>query len=155
MNIRTQSFRQRARLARLRALWVLPLALALGVTACNDDPTEPEEPEIGTMRLTVGTQTLTYTEGGGPTTLMISGASTPVSATFLDSGGAALTLDGTEFEIQLIPANTGVLTFNRTTPFSGTLNRVSAGTTVVQIGVFHKLEGHFDFGTFDVSFTVQ
>jgi hypothetical protein len=145
----------RVRRTRLSGYFVLPLIVALSaLAACEDDPVEPEEPEIGTMRLLVGSQTLTFTEGGGPTTLSISGASTPISATFLDADGAALTLDAVEFELRIIPANTNVLTFTRTSAFSGTLNRVAAGTTLVEVGAYHNIEGHYDFGEFDISITV-
>jgi hypothetical protein len=156
MTFSDSTIRQAARRSRFSAYFVLPLVVALSAVAgCDDDPVEPEEPEIGTMRITVGSQTLTFTEAGGPTTLTISGASTAIAATFLDPDGVPLTLDAADFELRVSPANAGVLTFTRTTAFSGTLNRVAIGTTTVELAAFHKGEGHDDFGEFVVTVTVQ
>jgi hypothetical protein len=132
----------------------VPLVVALSaLTACEDDPVEPEEPEIGTVRLTLGSQTLNL-EGGATVSATISGASTAVSATFLADDGSALALDEDEFEIRLLPQTSGVVTFSRSGAFSGALSRVAAGSVVVDVEVFHKIEGHEDFSA-RLSLTVQ
>jgi hypothetical protein len=146
----------RAGRSRLAAYVVLPLVAALSaLTGCGSDPVEPEEPEIGSIRLTVGSQTLVITEGGPQGTLTISGASSSVSVAFFDDVGDSMTLDADEFELRLTPANTGVLTFTRTGAFTGTLNRVSAGSTTMTVSAYHKVEQHDDFGPHTVSVTVQ
>jgi hypothetical protein len=149
-------FRHAVRRSRLSVYFALPLVVALSaLTACDDDPVEPEEPEIGTVRLVIGTQTLNVTGSGTAPAVTISGASTLVTATFLDEDGAPLTLNSSEFEIRLVPATSGRVTFTRTGPFTGTLTRVAAGTTLVAVSVFHLGEGHDDFGPHNINLTVQ
>jgi hypothetical protein len=115
------------------------MLLVLLASACGSDPAQTEEAQLVSMRLAVGGQTLIYSRG---TTLAatIMGATTQVSASFLAAGGAALTLDGDEFEIRLIPRATGVITFNRATPFSGSISRLALGSVIVDLQVFDKLQ---------------
>jgi hypothetical protein len=139
---------------RLRFALLL-CAAPLVLPACSDSPTEQGEPEIGSVRLTAGGQTVVITPGGAQGTMTLNGSATNVTATFFDNQGDPLTLDADEFEIRLVPANAGVLTFTRQSAFSGTLHRVAAGSTLVAVSVFHLLEGHPDFGPHNVGVTVQ
>jgi hypothetical protein len=129
-----------ARRSRLMAGLVLALALS---AACGSDPSEPQTAAIGSVRLTVGGQTLIYSQGGTLAATSMA-ASTPVSATFVSVEGAVLALSGDEFEIRLSPRS-GIVTFNRLTPFSGTLNRISLGSVIVDVQVFDKGAGRADF----------
>ena len=137
------------------ALVVFPLALWVG--ACDDDPVAQEpEPEVATMRLTVGTQTITVSDNGtvtgGP--IMVTGTVT-ISAEFLRADGTPDPLvTAAEFQLNADPANTGTVTFTRTSEFAGTLTGVSAGTTEIEFSLFHKAEQHEDFGPFPVSVQV-
>jgi hypothetical protein len=129
----------------LKILFALPLVASLSaLTACEDDPVEPEEPEIGTVRLTIGSQTVNLAPGA-TVSVTVSGATNAVSATFLGEDGSALTLDGSEFELRLIPRTTGRVTYTRSASFSGSLARVAAGSVLVDVQIFHLIENHEDF----------
>jgi len=98
---------------------------------------------------------LLITQGGAQGTLTLDAAASSVSATFLDEDGEIMMLDPAEFEIRIIPVNTTLLTFLRSTAFTGTLNRLGTGTTTMAVSVFHKDEEHNDFGPHTVSVTLQ
>jgi hypothetical protein len=148
-------------MSRFRFPFTTPLlvaALALPfIAACDEDPVEPDEhaEELAEVRLTVGSQTLTINEGGAQGDLTIPNGPSSVTATFLAGDGDAVTLDGEEFEIRLNTQNAAIVTFTRTGPFAGTLTGVADGSAVVAVSVFHKEEGHDDFGPFNVNVTVQ
>jgi hypothetical protein len=117
--------------------------LALSAAACGSDPSEPERAALGSLRLTVGGQTLIYSNGGTLAATSMA-ASTPVSAAFVGVDGSALILSGDEFEIRLSPRS-GIVSFNRLTPFSGTLNRNALGSVIVDVQIFDKAAGRADF----------
>jgi len=139
---------------RRPALRSVAFAAVFALAACSST-TEVDEPEIGSVRLTVDGTVLVITPGGAQGTLTLNAGASSVSATFLDEDGAIMTLDPAEFEIRIIPANTTLLTFLRSTAFTGTLNRLGTGTTTMRVSVFHKDEGHDDFGPHTVSVTLQ
>ena len=128
------------------------------LTACGDDPVEPGDPAdaVVAMRITVGGTVVTVNEGGtvtgGP--VNIGAGATSVSVAFLDSDGDTVTGLG-DFVVRATPANTGIMTFQSTGDFTGTLTRVSAGTTQVAFELFHVEEGHADFGPYNVSVTAS
>jgi hypothetical protein len=122
---------------------VILFVLALSAGACGSDPSEPQRPAIGSMRLTVGAQTLIYSNAGTLAATLMA-ASSPVAASFVGVDGSQLLLSGDEFEIRLTPRS-GIVTFNRLTPFSGTLNRSSLGSVIVDVQIFDKLAGRADF----------
>ena len=132
-----------------------PLALALAVIACDDDPTGPEDPaeNLAVVRLSIGGQVVNITEGAGGSVTIPLGA-TAVSATFLDADGATLDL-GTDFELRLNSLNTARVTFTRLSAFAGTLNGLTAGNTVVEVVLWHVEEDHGDFGPQNLTVTVQ
>jgi hypothetical protein len=138
---------------------VAPFALAGALlTGCSDDPVEPGDPAdaVVAMRITIGSTVVTVNEGGtvtgGP--VNIGAGATSVSVVFLDSGGATVTGLG-DFVVHATPANTGIMTFQSTGAFTGTLTRVSAGTTQVAFELYHVEEGHADFGPYNVSITAS
>jgi hypothetical protein len=138
------------------SLFVAAVAIPFAAS-CDEDPVEPEDPAdaIVAIRLTAGTQNVTITEGSAQGSFTLPIGATNVTATFLDEDDAAVTLDSDEFEIQLEPSNTALVTFARTGAFAGTLTGVAAGNATVQVQLFHKIEGHPDFGPRDVNVTVQ
>lgn len=143
-----------------RTKWMAPvLALALMTGACGDDPVNEEpEPDVATMRLVVGTQTITVNANsgavvGGPIVLPVN-TNVTVTATFLRADGTADPLvTATTFDLDVTPA-LGNVTFTRTGPFTGTLRGTVVGSTVVQFGLLHLAEGHNEF-EYNVAVTVQ
>jgi hypothetical protein len=142
----------------LRRLPLLVPMLLVAAAACSDS-TEPEpEPEVATMRLIIGgTDTVTVAENGavtgGPITI---DATTSIAAEWLrDDGTPDPIVDGATFELAVVVANTGIVTFTRTGAFAGTLTKVAAGTTSATFGLLHVDEGHEDFGPFPVSIVVN
>ena len=143
-----------------RTKWMAPvLALALMTGACGDDPVNEEpEPDVATMRLVVGTQTITVNANsgavvGGPIVLPVN-TNVTVTATFLRADGTADPLvTATKFDLDVTPA-LGNVTFTRTGPFTGTLRGTVVGSTVVQFGLLHLAEGHNEF-EYNVAVTVQ
>lgn len=138
------------------ALVLLP-ALALG--ACSSTTDEQSEPEVSSMRLTIGAQTITVSETGtvtgGPIAITANGTVT-VSAAFLRADGSAdPVVTAAQFQLNADPADAGVVTFTRTGSFSGTLTGVSAGSTTIEFSLFHIAEGHEDFGPFPVPVEVS
>jgi hypothetical protein len=127
------------------------------MSACDDDPIEPEDPadEIATIRLTIGAQTVDMTDSNSPS-VTIPRQANAVAVTFLDAAGVTLpnNLFG-DFEIRLESENAARVTFTRTGAFTGTLTGLSAGAAVVQVSLFHIEEGHNDFGPRPLAVTVQ
>jgi hypothetical protein len=144
---------------RRRRLLGASLALALAHVACDDDPMQAEEePEVATMRLTVGTQTIDVADNGvvtgGPIAIPV--GSTAISVEWLLADGSpADDVDGVEFQLDVQTDNAAIVTFTRTGPFVGTLVGVTPGSTTVEMGLLHVLEGHHDFGPFVVPVTVS
>ena len=140
----------------VRRLAALALIAATAV-ACKEstDPGE-DEPEVSSMRLTVGSSTVTVAENGAVTggPLRISTTDQALSATFLRADGTPESLvTAAEFRLD-VTGGTGI-TFTRTGPFGGTLRGASAGTVTVNFSLFHLIENHADFGPFPVSVQVQ
>lgn len=124
-------------------------ALAIGA-ACEDDPLAPPEPEVATLRLvfaslndTVFVNTANGVVTSGPITIA---ANTAFTAQFLKADGTpeGLVTDA-EFRLDVVPANTGVVTFARSSAFAGTLTKVTAGSTTINFALFHLAEAHNEF----------
>ncbi len=138
----------------------LTLMLAGALVACGDDTVEPEqEPDVATMRITVGTQTInvnakTGAVTGGPL-LLTRGTATTVSVQYLRSNGSADPLVTTaDFRTDITPSSTAALSFARTGAFTGTLTGIQAGSTSVNVNLFHLGEGHAEFD-WDIPVTIQ
>jgi hypothetical protein len=139
---------------RLTALAMLGIL----ATACDDPAAPPPEPEVATLRLIIGGNdtVLVNTENGnvvsGPITIA---ANTAFTAQFLKADSTAETLvNDTEFRLDVTPANTGVVTFTRSSAFAGMLNKVTAGSTTINFALFHLAEQHNEFDH-PVSITVN
>jgi hypothetical protein len=143
----------------LRRFMVPALVIAAGAIACADtvEPEPEEEPEVATMRLTVGGATIDVEEDGtvtgGPITIS---ATTTISAAWLRADGTAdPSVDAAEFELLVEIDDESILTFTRTSAFAGTLTKVAAGATTADFALFHLEEMHEDFGPFTVSIVVN
>ena len=145
---------------RLNRFMILAFSFALMGTlgACDDDPVEPEEePEVETVRLTIGGQVITMVSGNPPSSpITITRAAHAVAAVYLRADGSNETLvTSAEFELRLVPANSSILTFTTAGAFGGTLTGVAAGSTTMRLELFHKVEGHADFTVTNIAVTVQ
>jgi hypothetical protein len=145
---------------RARKLYQISAVLALVTTlaACSKDEEPDDEPDIGSMRLAVGTQTITVTSGGvvtgGP--IVIPVGSTPISATFLLPNGQVETkVTDATFRLDVTTDAAGTASFTRAGNFNGSLVGGTAGSTVLRFALFHLAEQHNDFGPFPVPVTVQ
>jgi hypothetical protein len=128
------------------------LLLSANATACKEstDPGE-NEPEVASIRLTVGASTVTIAENGAVTggPLRITTADQPLTASFLKADGSVESLvTSSEFRLD-VTGGTGV-TFARTGPFAGTIRGSAATTSTVTVSLFHLIENHADFGPFTV-----
>jgi len=123
--------------------------LALAAGACNES-TDPEpEPEVATMRLTIGAQTInvnaeTGAVTGGPIT--IGSGNTAVSVQWLkDDGSPEAIVTEADFELAVTSGNTAIVSFSRTGAFTGNLVGGTNGSTTLTFGLFHLGEGHEEF----------
>ncbi len=127
-------------------------------TACKDSTSsEDDEPEIASMRLTVGGASVTVAENGAVTggPLRITTANQTLTAAFLKADGTPedkVTSDPS-FRLE-VTGGTGV-TFTRSAPFTGTIRGAAAGSTTVTFSLFHTTENHNDFGPFPVTVQIQ
>ena len=137
------------------------VAVALG-TACDESTPPEEEPEVATLRLIVGpsagpndTVSVNVATGvvtGGPITIS---ANTAIEAEFLrDDGSPDPLVTDADFRLDVTPENTSFVTFTRASAFAGTLNKVAAGSTRIEFGLFHLEEQHHEFERF-VDITVN
>lgn len=141
-----------------RLVGIALAGLTLALPACNStNPVVEEEPEVATMRLTIGAQTVDVDDAGvvtgGPIAIS---ANTAVSVQWLKADGSAEDIiTAADFQLNVTSDNASFVTFTRTSAFAGTLVRVGAGSTVLRFSLFHTGEGHEDFGPFPVSVTVS
>ena len=144
----------------IRSKWMAPvLAFALIASACGDDPVDAgPEPDVATMRLVVGAQTINVNADNGVVTggpiVIAANTNVSVTATFLRADGSPDPLvTGSAYGLDVVPSLPS-MTFTRTGPFTGTLRGTVAGSTTVQFGLLHLGPGHTEFEHF-VSVTVQ
>jgi hypothetical protein len=133
------------------------LIAATAFVACDDDPAEPDpEPQVASVRLTVGANSVTITTTSSPTLTVASGSNT-VAAEWLKADGTVESLvTDAEFELRINQVTGTNLTWTATGARSGTLavTGLAAGaSTAAQVRLFHKVEQHEDFGP--ITFTVR
>jgi hypothetical protein len=145
----------------IRTKWMAPvLAFAMITSACGSDPVNEEpEPDVATMRLVVGTQTISVNANNGAVTggpiVLAANTNVPVTATFLRADGLPDPLvTATTFDLDVVVPVGGGVTFTRTGAFAGTLRGTVAGSTTVRFGLLHLAEGHNEF-EHNVAVTVQ
>jgi hypothetical protein len=141
-----------------------PLAMAalLTTAACSDDPTEPEdEPEVQTMTLTVGANSITFdkTTGAASGVLTVPAGTSTVAAVYKKADGTVESLvTSTEFDLRITPTTPANLSFTPNGAFSGTLvtsGLASNATTTARAALFHKAEQHEDFGPYNFTLRIQ
>jgi hypothetical protein len=135
----------------------LTLALAAaaltGISACNDSAAPEEEPEVETLRLTVGAQVVEVNIGTGSCTgcpLQLHNGAV-VTAAFLNDEGDPdrIAVPGTFRLSVIVPTNAAGLAFqvNQASLFSGTFS--ATGTTSAPFNLvfelFHIEEDHDEF----------
>lgn len=128
----------------------LPLIVA---AACKDDDHD-HEPEVETMRITIGATVVNFTGGCTPSVASVAIPTTgaAVTAAFLRADGSPdPNVTAAEFELQVTPADR----FTRTGAFTGTLSGGAVGTAPVSFGLLHVDEGHVDFGPCPLPIDVQ
>jgi hypothetical protein len=146
-----------------RPLHVLVAALTLSaVAACNDDPVEPEpEPEVQTLTLTVGTSVVTIDRATGAASgqLVVPAGTSTVTAVWRKADGSIEDLvTSDEFDLKFEPDNPANLSWTANGAFGGTLTTTgltSGQTTTAQVSLFHRAEGHPDFGGYPVTIRIQ
>jgi hypothetical protein len=133
------------------------LALVGFAGACNDSTTTAHpEPDVASVRITVGAQVVNISETGQQTgTLTIAQGTTPVTVAWLRADGSAdPVVNSEEFEVRLVPQGSAGISFTPAGPFAGTLSATSAGQKVVQVQLYHLEEAHDEFGQ-NLTLTVQ
>jgi hypothetical protein len=145
----------------IRSKWMAPVfAFALMTSACGDDPVDGgPEPDVATMRLVVGTQTINVNASNGAVTggplVIASNTNVSVAGTFLRADGSPDPLvTGSTFALDVVVLPGSNVTFTRTGPFAGTLRGTTAGSTTIQFGLLHLAEGHNEF-EFNIPVTIQ
>lgn len=140
----------------LRRVFPAFALVAVFLAACNESTAVDDEPEVATMRLSIGTSTVNVAENGtvtgGP--LLLTTSDQLLSATFLRADGSVESkVNDVVFRLD-VTGGTGV-TFTRVSPFTGNIRGAAAATTTVTFGLFHTEENHTDFGPFQVPVQIQ
>ena len=138
-----------ATLRRTGLLAAFLVANMFAVSACSDSVEPEAEPDVATLRLTIGTQTVSVNVSSGAVTggpIVIPRGSTVVAATFLRADGSAEPLvTATTFRLDVTSGNNAIVTFTRTGPFAGTVNGLQTGTGTVTFALFHLEEAHTEW----------
>jgi len=136
--------------------------VALSLTACKDDASGSNEPDVDLMRLTIAGQVITVSDNGtvtpsGPIVLPVGTSS--VSAQFLDATGVpAPQVTPVEFQLNVLPAAGAPVSFSRSTTnaLAGTITASGAAEGVaIRFSLYHIPEQHDDFGPFPVTFSFR
>jgi hypothetical protein len=130
------------------------LIALLAPVACDDDPVAvEEEPEVETLRLTVGTQQVLVNVGSGACTgcpLVVSNGSV-VTAAFLAADGEPdpIAQPG-EFRLNVVIPSNGVglgFAIDQTNLFRGTFTATGTTSSAINVAfqLFHIEEAHDEF----------
>lgn len=133
------------------------LALVGFAAACDGSSTTSDpEPNVATVRVTVGAQVVNISETGQQTgTLTIAQGTTPVTVAWLRADGSVdPVVNSEDFEVRMIAQGSSGITFTPAGPFAGTLSATSSGQKVVKVQLFHLEEAHDEFGQ-NLTLTVQ
>jgi hypothetical protein len=140
---------------RLAAL----LTMVVVAAACGSDSTEPEEeePEVFSMRLTIGSTTKTITTASTDRSFAVARGANAVSVQWLKADGTVETIATTvDFTLRMVPATGTPITYTPASAqsFTGTLNVTGAVTNAtVNVALFHVAEQHEDFGPIPITIT--
>jgi hypothetical protein len=144
-----------------RFLIALALLSLPAVPTCKSKETDVEDMEasVSSVRLTVGSQTITINNTGtviGGSITITRPTAAPINAVFLNAAGSQDPVaHGGNFQLNATPADTSVLTFTRSSAFAGTLTGVAVGSTNLSVSLFHVTGGDNDFGPFAVRVVVN
>lgn len=125
------------------AVGTLLLAVALA-SACVEGSLDPT-PDVATLLLlfsgndTVMVDVESGSVTSGPIGVVSSAAFT--AEFFASDGTPDMRVTEVGFQLNVTPANAGIVTFDRTTPFAGTLNKVSAGSTQITFALIDRESG--------------
>jgi hypothetical protein len=140
----------------------LVFALSLFAGACDDDPVEPEvEPEIQSVRVTVGASSITINKTTGTPSGELSvplGTSTVVVAWLKADGSNETIVTSDEFEAVIEAVSGSNLTFSPSGAFGGslTVSGIASGAAVsATVALLHIEEQHEDFGPYTFTIRVQ
>jgi hypothetical protein len=141
-----------------RRLGVLVFAtLAIAATACRDS-TDPgdREPEVATIRLTVGSSVVTVAANGAVTggPLLLTTTDQTITAEFLRADGTPEPLITSATHRFDVISGSGI-TFTRASAFSGSIRGWTSFTTIIEVLLFHLAENHDDLGPFPVQVRIQ
>lgn len=131
-----------ARRARI-TVGTLLLALALS-GACVEGTLDPT-PNVATLVLLFpGNDSVRVDIESGDVTsgpIGVVSSATFTAEFFASDGTPDMRVTELGFRLDVTPANTGIVTFDRTTPFAGTLNKVSTGTTQITFALIDRASG--------------
>jgi len=132
---------------RLRVACAMLFALVFG-GGCVEGSLGPD-PEVATLLLLFpGNDTVLFdissgVVSSGPIAMF---TNVDFTAQFLLEGGTPdPRVTEALFRLDVTPANTGIVTFTRATPFSGALNRVSVGNTQIVFALVRVASGANEF----------
>jgi hypothetical protein len=146
----------------MRSAIVVLVASMLAAGCKKTTSTEEHEPDVKTMRITVGgaggqvvNVSSTGVVTGGPITITVNTATT-ITVSWLNSAGTPdAEANGDEFQVNVTSITPGTITFTRTGDHAGTLTGTATTTSgSAQFALFHKAEAHEDFGPFTVPISV-
>jgi hypothetical protein len=129
----------------------------LALAACGDSSSPvPGEPEIATMQLIIGADTVNVADNGAVTggPLVVALGANTLTARFLRANGQPDPLvDGATFRLDGATDDASIVTFTGN-QLGGTITGVASGNASVAFSLFHLAEGHDDFGPFPVPVSV-
>lgn len=132
---------------RLRVAGALIFTLAFG-GGCVEGTLGPN-PEVATLILLFpGNDTVFFDIGSGVVSSGPIGMFNNVDFNaqfFADDGTPDERVTEALFRLDVTPANTGIVTFTRATPFSGALNKVSVGNTQIVFALVRIANGTNEF----------
>jgi hypothetical protein len=143
---------------RSAAILLTAAGLAL-LAACERSPTAPvEEPSATQIRLTIGSQVVTVAGTGavtgGPISLPL--GATAISAEFLLASGAPdPVVAAPHYRLDVTSRNPGIVTFERTGAFQGTLVATQGGPAQLDVSLFGVSHNHAEFGPFPLPVSVE
>lgn len=140
-----------SRMRKLASIVILPAVLF--IAACDDIADPEPEPDVATMRLTIGATnpqivTVNAATGdvtGGPISIRVN-TPTALSVEWLNAAGTPDPVASSgEFELRIDPLTPAAITYTRIGDRNGTLNATATTTTGSgTFQLFHKTAGHED-----------
>jgi len=145
-----------------RPAYTALFAALLLTTACGSDIIDgfiDGQPNVASMRLSIGTQVVTINSAGtvtGGPLILGSGSTVTITATFFTPDGAE-DPNVTQASFQLNATSSSLVTFqrNNVNPFAGTLTAGARGTTQLTFSLYDLEAQENEFGPFTVTVVVN